>query len=58
MGRGEAAVIVRYLEYIQSTIVSFVEDVPDLTWETETPANYVDELSTRSWKSLNIYPLD
>ncbi len=43
MGRGEAAVIVRYLEYIQSTIVSFVEDVPDLNWETETPANYVDE---------------
>ena len=44
MGRGEAAVIVRYLEYIQSTIVSFVEDVPGLIWETETPANYVDEL--------------
>ena len=44
MGRGEAAVIVRYLEYIQSTIVSFVEDVPDLIWATETPANYVDEL--------------
>ena len=44
MGRGEAAVIVRYLEYVQSTIVSFVEDVPDLTWETETPSNYVDEL--------------
>ena len=43
MARGEAAVIVRYLEYVQSTIVSFVEDVPDLTWETETPFNYVDE---------------
>ncbi|MEO0415824.1 MAG: hypothetical protein AAF226_12835, partial [Verrucomicrobiota bacterium] len=32
LARGEAAVIVRYLEYIDSTILSFVEDVPELTW--------------------------
>lgn len=43
MGRGEAAVIVRYLEYIESTILTFVEEVPDLEWQTSPPQSYIDE---------------
>ena len=49
--------IVRYLEYIQSTIVSFVEDVPGLIWKPKRPLIMWMSLSTLSWKSLNIYPL-
>ena len=31
--RGEAAVIVRYLEHIQSTLLSFVQDVSGFEWK-------------------------
>ena len=41
--RGEAAVIVRYLEYIESSLISFVQDVPDFVWDAPTPTNYIDE---------------
>ena len=41
--RGEAAVIVRYLEHIESALLGFVEDVPGFEWKAPDPANYVDE---------------
>jgi hypothetical protein len=41
--RGEAAVIVRYLEQLESTLVSFVDNVENFVWSAPEPANYIDE---------------
>jgi Protein of unknown function (DUF1549)/Protein of unknown function (DUF1553) len=41
--RGEAAVIVRYLEHVQSCSLTFVKDIPGFAWTNPPTANYIDE---------------
>ena len=41
--RGEAAVIVRYLEHVESCSLTFVKDIPGFAWTNPPTANYIDE---------------
>ena len=40
--RGEAAVLVRYLEHIESVLITFVRDVEGFSWPNVPQKNYVD----------------
>jgi hypothetical protein len=41
--RGEAAIIVRYLEHVESCFLTFVKDIPGFAWNNPPAANYIDE---------------
>lgn len=56
--RGEAAVIVRYLEHIESSLLSFVDDLPDFVWKALPPANYVDEHVYEKLRQFQYLPSD
>lgn len=56
MRRGEAAVIVRYLDHIESVVLGFVEDVPDFQWTSPPPVNYVDEHVYAKLKKFQYLP--
>ena len=54
--RGEAAMIVRYLEFIESSFITFVRDIKGFEW-TEPPVNnYVDTLVDAKLKQLQYLP--
>jgi len=55
-GRGEAAILVRYLEHIESVPIMFVEDVPGFQWQAPTPNNFVDELVNAKLQQLQYLP--
>lgn len=40
--RGEAAILVRYLEHIESIPMMFIDEVPGFAWSAPEPKNYVD----------------
>jgi len=42
--RGEAAVIVRYLEFIETTYITFVKDIDGFAWNDPPSNNYIDDL--------------
>ena len=50
--RGGAAVIVRYLEFIESTSLTFVRQIDGFKWVERAPANYIDELVYRKLRQL------
>ena len=54
--RGEVAVIVRYLEFIESTLLTFVKDIEGYAWNSPPANNYVDELVHAKLKKLNYLP--
>ena len=54
--RGQAAVIVRYLEFIESSSLTFVRDIEGYQW-TDTPTNnYIDEHVNAKLKQLKYLP--
>lgn len=55
-GRGEAAILVRYLEHIESVPIMFIEDVPGFQWQSPTPNNFVDELVNAKLQQLQYLP--
>ena len=56
--RGEAAVVVRYLEFIESTILTFVREVDGYEW-AEVPTNsFIDELIHQKLRKLQYLPSD
>jgi len=54
--RGEAAVIVRYLEFIESSFITFVEDVEGFVWNDPPQNNYVDQLVHAKLQQLQYLP--
>ncbi len=54
--RGEAAIIVRYLEHIESCSLTFVKDIPGYEWPSPLAANYVDELVHAKLRQLQYVP--
>ena len=56
--RGEVAILVRVLEYIESVPLMFVESVDDFQWKSPTPNNYIDELVNAKLKQLQYLPAD
>jgi len=55
-GRGEAVILVRYLEHIESIPMMFVDDVPGFEWSQPSPSNYVDHLVNAKLKQLQYLP--
>ena len=54
--RGEVAVVVRYLNHVETPMLSFVEDVPGFTWKAPEPANYIDEHVYAKLKEFQYLP--
>ncbi|HZN34599.1 MAG TPA: DUF1549 domain-containing protein, partial [Pirellulaceae bacterium] len=54
--RGEATIIVRYLEHIESCSLTFVKDVPNYVWNNPPAANYIDELVAAKLRQLQYQP--
>ena len=54
--RGEAAVVVRYLEFIESCFLTFVKDIPNYQWSNPSAANYIDELVYAKLQQLKFLP--
>jgi len=56
--RGEIAVIVRYLEFIESCFLTFTEDVEGFQWNDPPVHNYVDTLVDEKLKQLQYLASD
>jgi hypothetical protein len=54
--RGEAAIIVRYLEHIESCFFTFVKDIPGFAWNDPPANNYVDQHVLAKLRQLSYLP--
>jgi hypothetical protein len=54
--RGEAAVIIRYLEHVESCFLTFVKDIEGFVWSNPPSANYVDDLVYAKLQQLKYLP--
>ncbi len=54
--RGEIAVVVRYLEFIETTYLTFVRDVEGFVWNDPPANNYIDELVYAKLQQLKFLP--
>lgn len=55
-GRGETAVLTRYLEHIVATTMTFAEDVEGFVWSDPPTNNYIDELVHEKLRALQFLP--
>jgi hypothetical protein len=56
--RGEAAILVRYLDKIETAYMMFLKDVPGFAWNDPPENNYVDKFVFDKLKQLQILPSD
>ncbi|MCA9202992.1 MAG: DUF1553 domain-containing protein [Planctomycetales bacterium] len=56
--RGEAAILVRYLEHIETVNFTFVRDIEGFAWNDPPAANYVDEHVYAKLRQLQYLPSD
>lgn len=54
--RGEAVILVRFLEHIESVPLMFTQEVVGFAWDAPAPHNYVDELVDAKLKQLQYVP--
>jgi hypothetical protein len=54
--RGQTAVMIRYLDYIDTAYFTFVSDVKGFAWKSRPAANYVDEFVNEKLKQLKYLP--
>lgn len=57
-GRGEAAILARYLDKMSTTYLTFLEDVPGFVWNNPPESNFVDAAVFEKLKQLQILPSD
>lgn len=57
-GRGETAVLARYLDKMSTTYMTFLEDVPGFAWNNPRENNFVDAAVFEKLKQLQILPSD
>jgi hypothetical protein len=55
-GRGETAVLARYLDKMGTSDITFLEQVPGFVWNKPTEHNFVDQLVFAKLKQLQILP--
>ena len=55
-GRGEAAILVRYLEHIESVPIMFVQQIRGFHWTAPEPHNYIDQLVNAKLQQLQYLP--
>ncbi len=56
--RGQTAVVVRYLDDIASTNMTFVQDIPQFVWNNPPENNFVDRLVNQKLRQLQYLPSD
>lgn len=54
--RGEAAIVVRYMEFIESSFITFVKDIEGFAWNNPPVNNYIDELVYAKLQKLKYLP--
>lgn len=54
--RGETTVLVRYLDKMETTALTFLADVPGFKWPAPSESNYVDKLVFEKLHRLQITP--
>lgn len=54
--RGEATMLVRYLEHIESTSLTFVKDIEGFVWNDVPAHNYIDERVDEKLRQLQFVP--
>lgn len=57
-GRGETAVLARFLDKMATSHITFLEDVPGFAWNNPAEHNFVDNLVFEKLKQLQILPSD
>lgn len=57
-GRGETAVLARYLDKMSTTYMTFLEEVPGFVWNNPPENNFVDAAVFEKLKQLQILPSD
>ena len=57
-GRGETAVLARFLDKMATSQITFLEDVPGFAWSNPAEHNFVDNLVFDKLKQLQILPSD
>ncbi len=57
-GRGETAILGRYLDKMSTTYMTFLEDVPGFAWNNPPENNFVDAAVFEKLKQLQILPSD
>jgi hypothetical protein len=55
-GRGESAILARYLDKMATCHVTFLEDVPGFAWNNPPENNFIDTLVFEKLKTLQILP--
>jgi len=55
-GRGETAVLARYLDKMDTSHITFLEKVPGFVWNNPPENNFVDKLAFDKLKQLQILP--
>jgi len=56
--RGESAILVRYLDQMETSSMTFLKEVPGFRWNEPTENNYVDKFVFKKLKQLQILPSD
>ena len=57
-GRGETAILARYLTGMSTTYLTFLEEVPGFAWNNPAESNFVDAAVFEKLKQLQILPSD
>ncbi|MBD3674042.1 MAG: DUF1553 domain-containing protein, partial [Planctomycetaceae bacterium] len=55
-GRGESAILARYLDKMDTSYLTFLEEVPGFAWNNPEQNNFIDELAFAKMKQLQILP--
>lgn len=56
--RGETTVLVRYLDKMETTALTFLENVPGFQWSNPPESNFIDKFVFEKLKRLQIAPSD
>jgi hypothetical protein len=56
--KGEAAILVRYLEKMETSYLMFLKDVYNFNWPTPAENNYIDRLTFDKLRQMQITPSD
>jgi hypothetical protein len=57
-GRGETAILARYLDKMDTAEMTFLEDVPGFEWNNPQEFNFIDQLVNAKLRQLQILPSD
>jgi hypothetical protein len=57
-GRGETAILARYLDKMSTSFLTFLDDVPGFAWNDSPEYNFIDRHVNDKLKQLRILPAD